>query len=152
MSSALDATSIWNACRSTPWPTIPLLHLHLRHEDAALLHVRRVQHRATNCARAVDRFQTPASSAVHLAALPKAPQGRVTGDPKHALSAFTAAFGDAFKRRQANKCLKLILDYAFSLPRHPGVVNGQQSPLRTDGELACNQIPSRMYLTVSRPL
>lgn len=147
--SAFDATSTCNACKPTSWPNIPLLHLHLRHEDTALPHVKRVQHRATSCTRAVGRLQTPASSADYLAALPKAPQGKVTGDPKHALSAFTAAFGDAFKRKQADKCLKLILDYASSLPRANA---GQQSPQPTDGELACNQLPSCMYPTVSRPL
>ena len=147
--SAFDATSTRNACTPTSWPSIPLLHLHLRHEDAALPHVKKVQYRATSRARAVGRLQTPASSADYLAALPKAPQGKLTGDPKHALSAFTAAFGDAFKRKQADKCLKLILDYASSLPRAD---DGQQSPQPTDGELACTQIPCCMYPTVFRPL
>ena len=132
MSALLNATGTCDSRRVVPWPNIPLLHLHLRRDVAAPSHVRTTQHRLTSCAKAVNRLQAPEKVADHGAAPPETLNGRPVEDSKHALNAFTAAFADAFKRKQADRCLKLVLDYASSLPRHHSI-GRQHSAHLTDG-------------------
>ncbi len=121
MPALLDGTGTWDSRRVVPWPGIPLLHLHLRRDVATTSRTRRSQHRSTSCAQAVNRVQTPEKLADNGTAPLEALKGRPVEDSKHAFNAFTAAFGDAFKRKQADRCLNLVLDYASSLPWHHSI-------------------------------
>ena len=117
MSPGHYSASFTDRSKVFPWPNIPLLHLYLRGDAAALMHARRGQQTSAGRIPAFSRLQAVKEAPVHRTELAEAPQPRLSGDSKQALSAFNAAFADTFKRKQSARCLNLVFSYASSLPQ-----------------------------------
>ena len=117
MSLGHSIPSLTDRSKIFPWPNIPLLHLYLRGDAAALTHARRSQQTSVGRISAFSNLQAPKEASVYRTELAEAPQPILSGDSKQALSAFNAAFADTFKRKQSARCLNLVFAYASSLPQ-----------------------------------
>ena len=124
MSAYMPAEKIFNTKNSFPWPNIPILHLHLKGRAATFGQARRGHRRLVSRITAGSGVQGPCVA--NRSARARSSQFKPAEDSKQALSAFLAAFRDAFKRKQSARCLKLVLAYASSLHRSPD----QEQPSR----------------------
>lgn len=115
MSAGLDAARGTGGKGGFEWPNVLLLHLHLRTGAAPLSHNR--QYLPFSCTSLKRSATVSVNSAAKIRETAQAPYSRAAEDSQHALNAFTAAFKDAFRRRQAARCLSLVFDYAKSLPK-----------------------------------
>ena len=119
MSAYMPAEKTLNTKNSFPWPNIPLLHLHLKGRAATFGQARRGHRRLASRITAGSGAQAPYEAVANRPARVRSSQFKPAEDSKQALSAFLAAFRDAFKRKESARCLKLVLAYAPSLHRSP---------------------------------